>query len=465
METIDQLNPITGRHVVAMPFPGRGHINPMINLCTLLIPSPKISTITLILTEEWLGLVSHHLPPAAASPKLRLRSIPNVLPSERTRGADFSGFSFYRAVDVEMEAPFEELLLTDDLRPVSCIVYDVFLRWVPGVGSRRNIPVVGFWTQAPSVFSVYYQFDLIADRGHVPVKDNLPGKEQEIIDYFPGVPPMRLTDLPSTILRPTQILNVILEAFSLLTKAQSIIFTSFYELQPNVISALRPILPIPIYTIGPSIPFLSLKTSINEEGYMKWLNSQPEASVLYVSLGSFLSPSTDQMKELSSGLRASGARYLWIVRADQESSFGAACCEEKGFTAPWCDQLRVLCHRSVGGFLTHCGWNSTMESVFAGVPMLALPLRSDQVHNGKIIAEDLGVGVRLKRVVGLENVIGREEIAETVKRFMDLNEEESKEMRRRAKELQETCHRAVEAGGSTDANVNDFLESLGNITS
>lgn len=143
---------------------------------------------------------------------------------------------------------------------------------------------------------------------------------------MPGVSPMRLTDLPVTKFDSThKILKPTLEAFSLLTTAQSIIFTSFYELQPNAINALRSNLPIPIYTIGPSIPFLSLKTSINEEGYMNWLNSQPEASVLYVSLGSFLSTSEDQMKELSLGLQASGAQYLWIVRADQESSFRVGC--------------------------------------------------------------------------------------------------------------------------------------------
>ncbi|KAH7854244.1 hypothetical protein Vadar_011670 [Vaccinium darrowii] len=106
-----------------------------------------------------------------------------------------------------------------------------------------------------------------------------------------------------------------------------------------------------------------------------------------------------QMKELSLGLEASGARYLWIVRADQESSLKAKCC-------------------------------------------------SEQIHNSKIIVEDLGVGEKLKRVVGLENVIGREEIAEIlVMRFMDLNAKESKEMRRRAKELQETCHKAIDTAG------------------
>lgn len=373
---------------------------------------------------------------------------------------------FYKAVYTKMEAPLEEVLLSIDSQrlepPVTCIVYDVFLSWVVGVGRRRNIPVVGFWTQAPSVFSVYYHFDLIADRGHVP-KDNLPiGKEQEIIDYLPGVHPVRLTDLPI----PPANVNIILEAFSLLTKAQSIIFTSFYELQPNVIKALRPNLHIPIYTIGPSNPFLSLKPTLlksiptNEDGYMNWLNSQPETSVLYVSLGSFLSTSTDQMKELSLGLQASGARYLWIVRADQESSLKAECCEEKGFMVPWCDQLRVLCHRSVGGFLTHCGWNSTMESFFAGVPILTFPLRSEQNHNSKIIVEDLGVGEKLKRVVGLDNLIEREEIAEMVKKFMDLNGKESKEMRRRAKELQEICGKAIDTGGSTNASVTDFVESI-----
>ncbi|KAG5555760.1 hypothetical protein RHGRI_006414 [Rhododendron griersonianum] len=182
METIDQLNPVTGRHVVAMPFPGRSHINPMINLCALLIPSPRISTITLILTEEWLGLISHQLPPAGSPPKLRLRSIPNVLPSERTRGADLSGF--YKAVDTKMEAPFEEVLTSLDRQrlepPVSCVVADVFLPWGAGVGRRRNIPVVAFWTQAPSVFSVFHNFDLIVARGHSP-EDALPGTCKLII--------------------------------------------------------------------------------------------------------------------------------------------------------------------------------------------------------------------------------------------------------------------------------------------
>ncbi|KAI8562318.1 hypothetical protein RHMOL_Rhmol03G0027600 [Rhododendron molle] len=181
--------------------------------------------------------------------------------------------------------------------------------------------------------------------------------------------------------------------------------------------------------------------------------------------GSFLSTSEDQMKELSLGLRASGTRYLWIIRAAQESSFRVGCCEENGFMVPWCDQLRVLCHRSIGGFLTHCGWNSTMESIFAGVPMLTFALRLDQMHNSKIIVEDLGVGMKLKGGVGLENGIGREEIAETVKRFMDLDGKESKEMRRRAKELEEICHRAIDTNGSTEANVTDFVESLCCVTS
>ncbi|KAA8518137.1 hypothetical protein F0562_015611 [Nyssa sinensis] len=445
-----------GYHVVAMPYPGRGHINPLLNLSYLLVSKDDI-TVTFVLTEEWLALIG----PVSGAPNIRLLSIPNVVPSERTRSADFIGF--LNAVFTKMEAPFDRLL--DQLGlPVSCIVADTFLPWMTTVGSRRNIPVVSLWTMAPSMFSVHYYFDLLAAHGHSP-DDNLPERREEIIDYLPGVSSMRVADLPyPTVGRGGSTRKHVIEAFSVITKAQAILFTSFYELQPHVLNTLRANLPVPIYAAGPSIPFLSLKVPPSKPiasgaaAYFDWLDSQPEASVLYVSLGSFLSTSMEQMQELSMGLKASSVRYLWITRSEASSLQEA--CGEMGLIVPWCDQLKVLCHSSVAGFLTHCGWNSTMESIYAGVPMLTFPLFVDQYHNSKLIVEDWGIGLKLKQRVGEEYVIGREEIAETVKRLMDLNGNEGRELRKRAKELQETCQRAIKLGGSTDNNLNAFVRDV-----
>ncbi|XAR68493.1 Crocetin glucosyltransferase [Bertholletia excelsa] len=358
-----------------------------------------------------------------------------------------------------MEAPFERFLDQLD-RPVSCIIADTWLPWMAVVGGRRNVPVLSLWTQAPSMFSIFYHFELLAAHKHFPDED-LQERGEEVIDYLPGLSPMRLVDLPNVIVgKEGNVLKMLLDAFSFVTKAQGLIFTSWYELQPQVTSALKADLPIPVYTIGPSIPYFSLQSPSSDSipSYFRWLDSQPESSVLFVSLGSYIPLSSDQMEEIFMGLNASQIRYLWIVRGEISSLQGA--CGELGLIVPWCEQLRVLCHPSVGGFMTHCGWNSVMEGIFAGVPMLGFPLAIDQFHNCKLIVEDWKIGLRLKKRVESRHVVGREDVAQSVKRLMNLNGSERIKLIRSAQELEETCTRAIKKGGSTDKNVNDFVKDF-----
>ncbi|KAK3009707.1 hypothetical protein RJ639_013756 [Escallonia herrerae] len=433
----------TGCHIVAMPYPGRGHINPMINLCTHLASRDSI-TITIVLTEEWLGLVGWDL----ERPNIRLRSIPNVVPSEHDRAADMIGF--IESVFTKMEAPFCRLLDQLDDLPVSCVLADTLLPWITAVGSRRSIPTVSLWTAVPSTFLGLYE--------------EFPETREEIIVDPPEVSSMNTAGLPSVEFKDTRTRNLLLEAFSCATKSQGIVFTSFYELQPHVISSLRAKLHVPIHAIGPSIPYMSLNVPpsmplpSSHEDCFSWLDSQAEASVLYVSMGSFYSTSSEQLHELSKGLDASGYRYLWVARKEaiglQESS------GVNGLVVPWCDQLRVLCHSSVGGFLTHCGWNSTMESIYAGVPMLTFPLAAEQPYNSTLIVDDWKIGLELKSNVEADNLVGGEEISHKIMRLMDPNGEEAKDLRKRAQELQETCRRAVEQGGSTDCNIVSFVDDI-----
>ncbi|GMN74756.1 hypothetical protein TIFTF001_052446, partial [Ficus carica] len=413
--------PATGCcHVVAVPYPGRGHVNPMINICRQIASrKPDNLLITFVVTEEWLGLIGPD--PTTAPDNLRFATIPNVVPSVHDRAKDI--IAFVKAVWTKMEAPFEELL--DRLEvPVSAIVADNNLFWAFDFANRRNIPVASLWTMSASVFSVFYHFDLLKQNGHYPV-DDLSEKGHEVVDYIPGIPTTRLADLPGELLRTDnsneKIKQKLLETTWRVYKAQAqyLLSTSVYELESQVIDVLKAQFPFPVYTIGPSIPYSQLDQTCNASqsnnvpDYLKWLDSQPKESVLYVSFGSSLSVASAQLDEIVAGLKISGTRYLQVVRGDASKiveEYGN--CEELGFVVPWCDQLRVLSHASIGGFWTHCGWNSTLEAVFCGVPILTFPIAWDQVSNSKQIVEDWKIGYKVKKGIGGDNLVTKDEIAE-----------------------------------------------------
>lgn len=153
--------PNTPCHVVAVPYPGRGHVNPMMNLCKLLVNSQPHLLITVVVTEEWLGFIGSEEKP----PSIRFATIPNVLPSEVDRAADMP--SFVGATQTKMGEPFELLLDRLDA-PANFIIADTFLYWAVELGNRRNIPVASMWPMPASVFSIFYHFDLIRCHGHHP---------------------------------------------------------------------------------------------------------------------------------------------------------------------------------------------------------------------------------------------------------------------------------------------------------
>ncbi|XVF05804.1 hypothetical protein REPUB_Repub05bG0204200 [Reevesia pubescens] len=442
--------------VVAVPYPGRGHVNPMMNLCKLLCSKSPNILITFVVTEEWFSFIGSDKKPD----NVQFKTIPNVIPSELVRAKDFPAFVV--AVLTKMEAPFEELLDRLEL-PVTAIIADTYMAWTVEVGKRRNIPVASLWTMSASVLSIFHHFNLLVENQHFPA--DLSEQGNDCVDYIPGLTPTRLADLP-TIFHGNgrQTLHIALDCVSSMPKAQYLLFTSVHELEFQVIDAFKENLPFPVYAIGPSIPYLDLKenssTTTNPDGpgYLQWLDLQPKGSVLYVSLGSFLSVSAAQIDEIVAGVQDSGVRYLWVSRGD--SSQFKDSCDGQGLVIPWSDQLRVLCHSSVGGFWTHCGWNSTLEAAYAGVPMLTFPIFWDQIPNSKQIVEDWKIGWRVKKNKVGEDLVMREEITDLVRKFMDFDSNEGKEMRRRAGKLRETCQIAIAKGGSSDINVDSFIKDI-----
>lgn len=441
-------------HVVAVPYPGRGHVNAMMNLCCLLAARDGVSA-TVVVTEEWLGLLG----PAPAGARVRLEAIPNVIPSEHGRAADMKGFM--EAVYTRMEAPFERLL--DKLREPTAIVADTFVPWAVGVGNRRGVPVCVFSPLSATMLSVHYHLDRLAAAAGgsaSPVADISDGTDPCFIEnYIPGLKSIRLTDLEPT--HSDKILvNKILEAYSSLRKAQCVILTTFYEVESNAIDSLRQELPYPVYAIGPCIPFMALQEqqANSEEGYMAWLDSQPPGSVLYVSLGSFLSVSSTQLDEIAMGLAESKVRFLWVLR-DACPRVRDLIRDSDGVVVPWSHQLKVLCHPSVGGFFTHCGMNSTLEALYAGVPMLTLPIAFDQPINSRLIVDVWKIGYSLKEKIRA-GVIGREEIAEAAKRLMDCDAGDARDMRMKASLLKDASRTAAEVGGSSYRDITAFINYI-----
>ncbi|PKA55940.1 Hydroquinone glucosyltransferase [Apostasia shenzhenica] len=239
----------------------------------------------------------------------------------------------------------------------------------------------------------------------------------------------------------------------------------------------------PVLPVGPLITYAGDSVGNNLESCLEWLDQQPDCSVLFISFGSGGSLSQKQTWELAVGLEMSGQRFLWVVRKPTDVSGGGAYfnpqstsdpleflpegflerTKEKGMVVPcWAPQAKVLAHEAVGGFLSHCGWNSTLESIVYGVPMIAWPLYSEQPMNAEMLVEKVKVALRPLQTRN-DGLVRKEEIAEVVQDLME--GEGGKEVRRRVREIKEAAVKAVSAGGSSYAGLAKMVnlwKSLGN---
>ncbi|CAN0919668.1 UDP-glycosyltransferase 72E1 [Linum grandiflorum] len=240
--------------------------------------------------------------------------------------------------------------------------------------------------------------------------------------------------------------------------ADGILLNTWESLEVQTLTALRSskhlknIVKAPVYPVGPLVRPSPLTGSAENKAVLEWLDEQPSESVIYVSFGSGGTLSRAQMAELAWGLELSGQRFIWVVRppVDDDSSKASSSdsdgpqrylpegftsrTKERGMVVPmWAPQAEILAHESVGAFLSHCGWNSTLESITSGVPMVVWPLYAEQNLNAVLLTEELRVAVRPAWNDG--GVVKRGEIESLVRRVME--GEEGKAIRERVKEVME----------------------------
>ena len=194
------------------------------------------------------------------------------------------------------------------------------------------------------------------------------------------------------------------------------------------------------------------------EECIEWLNDKPKGSVVYVSFGSIAMLGGEQMEELAYGLNECSNYFLWVVRASEEIKLprGFEKKSEKGLIVTWCSQLKVLAHEAIGCFVTHCGWNSTLETLCIGVPTIAIPHWSDQTTNAKLMADVWKIGIRAQ--TNEKKIVRRETLKQCIRDVME--SEEGKVIKSNVIQWKTLALKAIGEGGSSYQNIIEFTNNL-----
>ncbi|TMW83836.1 hypothetical protein EJD97_000630 [Solanum chilense] len=259
-------------------------------------------------------------------------------------------------------------------------------------------------------------------------------------------------------------------------ETKGIIINTVEEFESYAVNSLAsdPELP-PVYTVGFLLNFEARNGNGNskseDEEIMKWLDQQPPSSVLFLCFGSAGIFEAPQLIEMASGLERSGVRFLWSIRppVDAETTKLEEILPERflqrtknrGIVCGWAPQVDILAHKATGAFVSHCGWNSTIESVWHGVPIVAWPLYAEQHINAFQLVRDLEVAVELTMNYRMRDsdhseIVKAEEMEKAIRLIMD----SENPLRKRVKEMGEICRNALTEGGSSFISLGRFLETI-----
>ncbi|KAG2650184.1 hypothetical protein PVAP13_1NG202900 [Panicum virgatum] len=475
-------------HVVVVPYPGAGNINPALQVAKLL--HRHGAYVTFVNTEHNHRLVQDTEGAGAVRGRegFRFEAIPDGL-SEADRGKQGYGTELAASITASCAAPFRALVARLDgggepgVPRVTCVLATMLMTFALDVAREMGVPTVAFWTGSAASLMADMRLRDLRARGYLPLKDERyltnGYLETTVIDWIPGMPPMSLGSF-SSFLRTTDpddfCLRLIEAETNSCAKAGALILNTFDALEADVLAALRAEYPR-IYTIGPLGSLLrrgaatdtAAEDSTDDGGStglslwkqdsecLAWLDTQEPRSVVYANFGSNTVLSPEQLAEFAWGLAASGHPFLWSIRDDLVRGTGSSLAAlPAAFAAAgrcrvsaWCPQEQVLRHPAVGGFLTHSGWNSMCESMAAGVPMACWPGFADQYTNCRYACEAWGVGVRV------DAEVRREQVAERVREMMA-----SEEMRRNAARRKAEAAAGTGPGGSSYENLLAMVRAL-----
>ncbi|XP_058744584.1 7-deoxyloganetin glucosyltransferase-like [Vicia villosa] len=444
-------------HVVCVPFPAQGHINPMLKLAKLLHFKGGFH-VTFVNTEynHKRFLKSRGPNSLNGLPSFRFETIPDGLPEsdvDVTQDVPSLCDSTRKTCLPHLKKLISRLNNAVDIPPVTCMVADGVMSFALEAAQEISIPAVIFWTTSACGFMGYLQYRMLIEKGFTPLKDSsymTNGYLDTTIDWVPGIKEIRLKDIPSfirTVYPNDVMLDFVLGECERALKASAIILNTFDALEHDVLQAFSSISNLPpVYPIGP-LNFLlkevtdkelnSIGSNLwkEERECLEWLESKEPNTVVYVNFGSVTVMTNEELVEFAWGLANTKKTFLWVIRPDLVTGENAVLPREfleetknRGLLSGWCPQEEVLDHSAIGGFLTHSGWNSSLESVCGGVPMICWPFFAEQQTNCRFCCHEWGIGLEIEDAK-------RDKIEELVRELME--GEKGKEMKEKAVRLKE----------------------------
>ncbi|KAF7003703.1 hypothetical protein CFC21_018993 [Triticum aestivum] len=466
-------------HILFFPFLAPGHLIPIADMAALFAArGVRCTILTTPVNAAIIRSAVDRANDALAGPAIDISVVPFPdvgLPPGVENGMALRSQGdrdkFARAVQLLRE-PFEHFLVHNH---PDAVVAGSYFHWSADAAAEHGVPRLTFL--GSSMFARSCSESMLRNNPLATVPD-----DPDALVSLPGLP-------HRVELRRSQMMDPVKQAdhwafFQSVNAADQRsfgeVFNSFHELEPDYVEHYHTTLGRRAWLVGPvalaSKDMAGRGTdalSPDSDNCPGWLNTKPAGSVVYVSFGTLIRFSPPELHQLARGLELSGRNFMWVTGAagpDPSEWMPEGFTElmargDRGFIIRgWAPQLLILNHPAIGGFVTHCGWNSALEAVSAGVPMVTWPRYADQFSNEKLIVEVLKVGVSIgakdyASSVETHQVIGGEVIAESIGRLMS-NNEEGGAIRKKAKDLSVKARTAVENGGSSYNDVGQLMDEL-----
>ncbi|KAL4576242.1 hypothetical protein LXL04_012333 [Taraxacum kok-saghyz] len=466
-------------HVLIFPFPVQGHVSCMLKLAELLCLSGlSVTFLNSDIIHRRLLRYTDVVSRFSRYPGFRFETISDGLPPDHPRSGN-RVVDIFDSIKMVTKPMFREMLLpggclnSGKRPPVSSIIADGIMCFTIDVAKDLGIPIFLFRTVSASCFWAFYCIPKLIESGDLPIKE-----DDEMDRLLIGVTGMeeylRLRDLPS-FCRASDLSD---RAFQVVTtetqetyRANGLILNTFEDLEESALAQIRNHIPN-LYSIGPlhanlksrleakltSPPRSSNSLWEEDRTCMTWLDKQAQKSVIYVSFGSMTLLSRNELTELWYGLVNSRKNFLWVVRPNSVAGDGQNIppellegTMERGYMVRWAPQEEVLAHPAVGGFLTHSGWNSTLESIVAAVPMVCWPYYADQQVNSRLVGEVWKLGFDMK------DICDRIVVEKVIKDLMDTKRDE---LMRPVDRMMKMARRSVAKDGTSHGNLNRLIEDI-----
>ncbi|GAB2228393.1 hypothetical protein Droror1_Dr00010231 [Drosera rotundifolia] len=456
--------------LILIPSPGAGHIVSFLQLARQLVERDDRFTITILIIKLPFDPPKSTGEDAATSSSIRYITLPDVEPppievlmeSWEKYNSDLIKSHWSNVQDVILK------FLQSSSASLAGVIADLFCSPFIDLANELHVSSYLFFTSGAAFLSyILHMPSHFDDFGHV-IRESDP---ESIITGFKNPYPSNLT--PPFMLKEAGYTTFFNHARRIL-HAKGILINTFAELESYALGSFLGDGTPPVYTIGPILDLQGkAHGSLNSDRHdriMGWLNRQPESSVVFLCFGSLGSMGMLQMMEVAIGLHLSGASFLWAVRKPpteymeeelQEilpAEFMKLLEAGKGIICGWAPQAQVLAHNAIAGFVSHCGWNSIMESLWFGRPLVTWPMYAEQRANAFQLVKEMELAVELS--LDYDNEGGKIVEADKVERAIRCLMEQVNDLRKRAKEAADQGRRALMEGGSSFISLGSFIRDV-----